>query len=358
MDCIVFAPEAAARSLPEPCRHIVIPDRLPSALWRRAMLRGELRRELIDVLWSPTTALPPRSDSDKTRRVATVHELPALHSEADVPPLRALRDERARADLASRADLVVVPSERSAADLGREHKELDSRIRVVPQPLGEAYLKCATGAVTPNGASRAATTARCDAHARQRDAHARQRDAHARQRDAHARPASAQVRPRGALYIGADRRRKNLTRLMRAHEDLAPALRAEHRLRWIGGPQREGWQVLPRLDDEGVRDYLRSVRGVTLPSLSEGFGLPAVEALAAGRPVLGARDSVTTDLCGDLCVAVDPYDITSIRRGLERLFCDDELLERAETKGPARVRDLSAAKVAEHWSRLIEEVTR
>ena len=90
---------------------------------------------------------------------------------------------------------------------------------------------------------------------------------------------------------------------------------------------------------------LRASRGVVLASLSEGFGLPAIEALAIGRPVLGSRDSVTTDLCGELCVAVDPYDIASIRRGLERLFCDDELLERAANDGPDRVRKLSAEHV-------------
>ena len=93
-----------------------------------------------------------------------------------------------------------------------------------------------------------------------------------------------------------------------------------------------------------------------LPSLSEGFGLPALEALAVGRPVLGSRDSVTADLCGDLAVLVDPYDPGSIARGMLQLLEDDGPARRAHAGGPGLARAFRPEQSARRWWELLGEL--
>ena len=108
--------------------------------------------------------------------------------------------------------------------------------------------------------------------------------------------------------------------------------------------------------DEQLIDRMRSVRAVVLPSLSEGFGIPALESMATGTPVLGSRGSVTGELCGELAVLVDPYAREDIELGFRRLLGDPALAEAALKRGPGLARKYLPDRTAAGWTRVLAEL--
>lgn len=134
------------------------------------------------------------------------------------------------------------------------------------------------------------------------------------------------------LFVGTPEPRKNLTRLMEA----IGALRARgfpHRLVIAGG---EGWggvrlesayvEVLGRVSDESLHALYAHASCLALPSLHEGFGLPAVEAMAVGTPVVAGIRGALPEITGSAAVLVDPYDSDAIALGIERAITEPERL--------------------------------
>jgi glycosyltransferase involved in cell wall biosynthesis len=95
---------------------------------------------------------------------------------------------------------------------------------------------------------------------------------------------------------------------------------------------------LGSLDDAGVKRHIAHASGLVLASLYEGFGLPPLEAMALGVPVLVARAASLPEVCGDAALYCDPRSVDDIARGLERLLCDASSRARLVREGPARAR--------------------
>lgn len=195
------------------------------------------------------------------------------------------------------------------------------------------------------------------------------------------RPADAaeQARVRAAhglrrpflLYIGTLEPRKNLVRLIRAWHELRRCGAIQHQLAIVGAP---GWQYGPifreaaRLgcaDDLIFTGYLpagdlpaiySAADAFAFPSLSEGFGLPVVEAMACGTPVLISDTPALAEVAGPAALRVDPRSVASIAAGLERLLTDGPLRERLRAAGLARAGALSWERAARETLGVYREV--
>ena len=132
------------------------------------------------------------------------------------------------------------------------------------------------------------------------------------------------------LYVGDEEPRKNLARLREAAER-AP---------------------LPLVEARGVSeaelaDLHRHAAALVIPSLHEGFGLPALEAMAAGTPVLAARTAGLAEVCGDAARYCDPRDVDSIAAALIELATVPPLREELRRRGMRRAADFSWQRSAE-----------
>jgi glycosyltransferase involved in cell wall biosynthesis len=85
------------------------------------------------------------------------------------------------------------------------------------------------------------------------------------------------------------------------------------------------------------------------PSLYEGFGLPPLEAMACGTPVLTSSISSLPEVVGDAALLVDPYSVEDIAAGLRRLLDDEALRADLVTRGRARAGDFS-------WERSVKAI--
>lgn len=113
----------------------------------------------------------------------------------------------------------------------------------------------------------------------------------------------------------------------------------------LGGGER--LVVLPRLDRPALLATVAGARAVLFASLAEGFGLPIIEAMALGVPVLtssaGVRGGACAETAGGAALLVDPDDTDAMAAAIARLADDDRLCERLIEAGRARARDFAPA---------------
>jgi glycosyltransferase involved in cell wall biosynthesis len=136
------------------------------------------------------------------------------------------------------------------------------------------------------------------------------------------------------LYVGNRRFHKNVNRLIEAFA-LARVAREMHLVisgrldarlaRLIARHQLENRVICAvNISEEELPAYYRGAVGFVFPSLYEGFGLPPLEAMACGTPVLTSNATSLPEVVGDAAILVDPYDVQAIANGMEQLVEDRE----------------------------------
>jgi glycosyltransferase involved in cell wall biosynthesis len=114
-----------------------------------------------------------------------------------------------------------------------------------------------------------------------------------------------------------------------------------------------GVRWLGEVPDDELASLYRGARCVAYPSLYEGFGLPIVEAMAAGAPVVTSAGGATEETAGGAAVLVDPLDPTSIAQGLEEAAAHREELV---ARGLERAAGFGRRDVAERTAAVYREV--
>ncbi len=155
------------------------------------------------------------------------------------------------------------------------------------------------------------------------------------------------------LSVGTLEPRKNLERLLAAYAGLDENLRRRHPLLVTGGG---GWKndrilslvgeletahLLGPVDDTDLAVLYSAAAVFAYPSLAEGFGLPVLEAMACGAPVVTSNLSSLPEVAGDAARLVDPYDVEAIRFGLDHLLRDPDECKRLSALGSDRAASFS-----------------
>lgn len=166
--------------------------------------------------------------------------------------------------------------------------------------------------------------------------------------------------------------RKNFKRILKAWANVVDGLPDDVGLVLLGtmGPARvfgdagirptgkrlhmTGW-----VDDEDLAPLLSGARGLVFASLYEGFGIPAIEAMACGCPVITSDVSALPEVCGDAALYVDPLDTDDISAAIRRISSQDDLRQDLRSRGLRRARDFSwdrsARSVTDLFARLLDE---
>ncbi|HZR96885.1 MAG TPA: glycosyltransferase family 1 protein [Gaiellaceae bacterium] len=158
------------------------------------------------------------------------------------------------------------------------------------------------------------------------------------------------------LAVGTLEPRKNLDRAIEAAARAGVELRVVGAAGW-GGVEARGAHVrwLGRVDDAELARLYRGAACLVYPSLYEGFGLPVLEALACGTPVVTSRGGATEEVAGGAAVLVDPLDVVSIADGIAAAASRaDEL----RTLGLERARAFSWDDTAARTRAIYKEITR
>jgi glycosyltransferase involved in cell wall biosynthesis len=276
-------------------------DALPKNASRR-LLRGAPSADIFH-------ALNQRVDARARRTVSTFHDLFVMTGDYSSPEFRARFTEQAR-DAAARSDLIIAVSSFTASQLEQLLKVEPSRLRVVHHGV---------------------------------------------------RPASGKSkRENMVLCVGAIQRRKNVARLVKAFESIPDSWRltlagaadgfgAAEELRAVEeSPARERIEVLGYVSREQLESLYSRAGIFALPSLDEGFGMPILEAMAHGVPVLTSNCSAMPEVAGDAALLVDPLHM---RDGLLHLATDESLRDDLKRRGLERIKQFSwESAVQKTWA--------
>lgn len=303
--------------------------RLVPALWRQAGVVQDLRRDRIDLYHGLSNELPTGIERAGIPSVVTIHDLiferfPSFYPAVD----RAIYRLKFRS-AARRATLVIAASAETQRDLVERYRIPEERIRVVHQVCHPAF--------------RAPPAPGADEAVRQK----------------HALPAAF------VLQVGTVERRKNLgltvaalagipevplvvvgrrTAYAAEVDALARARGVEGRIRYLSG--------LPMAD---IAALYRLATVAVYPSLVEGFGIPVLEAITAGTPVITSRGGVFPEVGGEAALYVDPSQPEELRAALVRLLGDPEERARRTALGRLQSERFRDEVIADALFRVYEE---
>jgi len=175
------------------------------------------------------------------------------------------------------------------------------------------------------------------------------------------------------LYVGAIAPLKNLHRLVEAFRDLRKSTHSPIKLIVVGKPLSHYYRnqlttlveslhlsevvvFANYVDNKLLRALYQDALALVCPSLAEGFGLPVLEAMTCGTPVISARVSSLLEVAGDAALYVDPYDVSTISYAMQQILTDPSLRDTLAHKGKERAALFSWVKAAQQTRAVYEEV--
>ncbi len=314
--------DAKVKLRPLPVENTLI--RIPLFLGRAT------ERDALDILHVQFIA-PPRH---KGKLVATIHDLGFLHLPGTFSKFFVFRSRLFIRRTARRAARVITGSQFSKTDIATRYSLPPHKIAVIPCGVSPRFSEL----LHPGRIQKTLD--------------------------------KYQVRPPYILSVSRLNPRKNLVSLADAFGRLKRDLRLPHQLVLAGRPDFKTAKTVALIRKAGGTDILLSgfveeedlpalYQGADIfvyPSLFEGVGLPVLEAMAAGVPVVASNTSSLPETVGDAGLTVDPLSVDEIAQAIIRLVTDRDLREECRRKGRLRAAEFTWNKAAQKTSEIYREL--
>jgi glycosyltransferase involved in cell wall biosynthesis len=293
--------------------------------WEQLVLPVELTNNCIDVYHGTNARLP--FAKAKAKYVLTIHDLiPLMYPELNSRAFSYYMSKMLKLS-AARADLIIAVSENTRRDIVRSLSVSADKIRVVHEGVDRSFkpldkTACADYVKRKYGLEKGFI-----------------------------------------LFVGRLEPRKNVTGLLTGFRLLLDRTRADLSLALVGGMTWIHDEIMRSISEQGLDDRVHLIHGAThgelpllynsasvfvLPSLYEGFGLPLVEAMACGTPVVASNISSVPEIVGDAGILVDPRRPECIAEALEASMFEyakrDELIRRGRERAKSFSWESVAAK--------------
>src|SRR5882724_4388762 len=173
------------------------------------------------------------------------------------------------------------------------------------------------------------------------------------------------------LFVGSLEPRKNLKTLLQAYATYVTRYACKELLVVAGG---KGWlnddlsqvaaelgiaervKFLGYVQEADLRVLYSAAKLFVYPSIYEGFGLPPLEAMACGAPVITSNTSALPEVVGDAALLIDPHNSEELCQAMQRVLCDDDFRKRMRRQSLARAKLFSWEQTAEQTLAVYEEV--
>jgi len=307
-------------------RHSCFPRGIGKKIWEQTVLPNWARRDKLDIFWSPSHHLPLWLASS-TVKVVTIHDVVWKKSPETMVWWRRLSEAILMPLTIKRADHIITVSCSTRDDVIQSWPTVSKNITVIYPGM-----------------------VRFESDKENNKNHVDASEYY-------------------ILFVGTLEPRKNLVRLIQAYSVLPSKFRLRYKLKIVGGKGWGGERLLDEYSDDIKNNiefmgYLsdlelgrlyRDASLFAMPSLYEGFGLPLLEAMYYGIPVLTSNCSSMPEVVAEAGVLVDPYDFQSIANGIVKILSDKKLSEELLALSQKRISNFSWEKSAVQILSLFEE---
>jgi glycosyltransferase involved in cell wall biosynthesis len=269
--------------------------------WSETYLPLWAKKDDLDVFWGPSHRIP-RFLSSRIARIVTIHDLVWKCAKETMHPTTYFLERFKMPTAVREADLIVVDSYSTKDAVIKEFVVKRQNISVIPLATGNIQNTLSFDSLKKYGIDKPYF-----------------------------------------LFVGTLEPRKNLANLLSAYAGLSISNKSKAMFIIAGG---KGWgrvnlkeiitqldltenvKILGYVDDATLATLYSNAQFLVLPSLYEGFGLPLIEAMSYGTPVLTANNSSMPEVSGNAGLLVDALDVESIANGLQEMITNNELRER------------------------------
>lgn len=314
----VFSDNVTPLVIAPPTRHPLL-----WYLWFEIMVPRVLRKYKADLFLSPDGYL---SLSTKVKQLAVIHDINFAHRPKDLPWLTAHYYNHFFPKFAKKAKRLATVSYYSKEDLIRTYKIHPDDIDVVYNGVNTLY--------TP-------TTSEEQEATRQKYTDGKQY----------------------FLYIGSLHPRKNICGLLRAYDAFRTSMETDIKLVITGGEMfkteeisktyegmrfKEDVVFTGRLPIEELHQVLGAALALTFVPYFEGFGIPVIEGMSAGIPVICSNTTSLPEVGGNAVLYADPFVVSQIKDAMVQIASDETLREELIQKGKKQLQQFSWDKTADH----------
>lgn len=300
-------------------------------LWAQTVLPYSAARDGLDLFWGASHRLPPNLPG-RMAQVVTIHDLVWKYAAETMRPIPRILERNLMPRAVKNADRIIASSSSTAQAIEAEFPLARGKVRVVLPGTTLMTAPLDRASLVPLGIDRPYF-----------------------------------------LFVGTLEPRKNLSRLLDAYANLPSAVREQNQLVVVGGKGWGGVNITQLLEARGLDPYVvvpgyvsdaqlsslyAHARFLALPALYEGFGLPLVEAMVHGVPVLTSNSSSLPEVAGDAGLLVDPLDVTAITAGMLRLLCDDAFHAELAARARPNAARFSWTKAAKETLEVFEEAVQ
>ncbi len=298
-------------------------------IWSETYLPLWATEDRVDIFWGPTHRLP-RFLPKNIARIVTIHDLVWKYAGNTMPPLSCLLEKYQMPFAVQSADIIIVDSQSTYEGLTKEFNIDNNRVEVITPAANYIQNNMPFAELKKYNISQPFF-----------------------------------------LFVGTIEPRKNLTRLLKAYSSLPEALKSQIMLVIAGG---KGWgktdlrdninklglkenvNILGYVEDTILRALYAHAQFLAMPSVYEGFGLPLLEAMVQGTPVLTADNSSMPEVAGDAGLLVDATNVSSIKEGLFQIISDDILRNKLAQNAKIQAGKFSWNKSARQMAELFEKM--
>ncbi len=316
--------------------------RLPRSarvIWEMTFFTSSLKQEKVDIFWGPCNFLPP---TKVCKYIVTLHDLSSFTFAKSYPLVRRLYYQYLILNAIRQADYIVTISQATKQDLIRLFSVPEQKIRVIYNGVG-AYFQPISN-----------------------------KDQLYQVKEKYRLP------DKFIFTIGVMEPKKNTEGLIRAYAKLKKNHLVSDNLHSyklvIGGSRRYGWknskifhliQSLNLRDDVSFTDLIEPkdlpaiynlAELFVFPSFYEGFGLPVIEAMACGTPVITSNLSCLPEITGDAAILVNPYDTGDIANKIQEILNNENQRLQMIEKGFLNTKRFSWETASEQILKLFDEV--
>lgn len=314
----------------------VNPNHLPRILYAHTFLPLVLSQERVDLFWGPANFLPPFK---ACKYVVTIHDISSFIFPQSYPLLRRLYYQSLIKRAVRFADLIISVSEATKKDIIKYFPHALGKIYTLHEGVDEIFLRT----IAPEKVKEVKEKYRL---------------------------------PENFIFsLGVLEPKKNWERILLGYAELKKELPSSLKL-VIGGSKSYGWKnkrifwmveklnladdviFLGTIPPDDLPAIYTSSSLFLYPSLYEGFGLPVVEAMACGVPVITSNISSLPEVAGDAAILVNPQDVSEMTRAMKEVLLDEKKRREMIEKGKRNVQRFSWQKSAERLFNLFAEVVK